>query len=77
MAATASLPVLNALGGNKTTDENIHVKPDLQLLDQASDYELDIKNFPEDRVELPAQLENMRPGQGRYAIKQSAPCLIL
>ena len=76
MAATASLPVLNALGGNKTTDENINVKPDLLLFDQATDYELDIKNFPEDKVELPAQLENMRPGQVRYAIKQSAPCLI-
>jgi creatinine amidohydrolase/Fe(II)-dependent formamide hydrolase-like protein len=39
-------------------------------------YRIDIKKFPEDTVELPARLENMRPGQVRYAAELGAPCLI-
>lgn len=40
------------------------------------DYQLDIKNFPEDKVNLPAQLENMRPGQVRDAAAQNALCIL-
>jgi creatinine amidohydrolase/Fe(II)-dependent formamide hydrolase-like protein len=39
-------------------------------------YHIDIKKFPADTVALPARLENMRPGQVRYAAEHDAPCLI-
>jgi creatinine amidohydrolase/Fe(II)-dependent formamide hydrolase-like protein len=42
----------------------------------SQDYQLDIESFPEDTVELPAQLENMRPGQVRDAVRQDAVCLL-
>ena len=39
-------------------------------------YRIDITKFPADSVELPARLENMRPGQVRYAAEHDSPCLI-
>jgi len=39
-------------------------------------YEPDIRKFPADKATLPANLENMRPGQIRDAIAQSGVCLL-
>ena len=39
-------------------------------------YRIDINKFPADSVELPARLENMRPGQVRHAAEHDALCLI-
>lgn len=48
----------------------------LQSFAQDGVYKIGIENFPVDKVTLPAQLENMRPGQVRNAADRDAPCLI-
>jgi creatinine amidohydrolase/Fe(II)-dependent formamide hydrolase-like protein len=42
----------------------------------AGKYRVAINTFPADSVELPAKLENMRPGQVRLAAEHDAPCII-
>ena len=39
-------------------------------------YEPDISKFPADEAEIPARLENMRPGQIRDAAAKGAVCLL-
>lgn len=39
-------------------------------------WEPDISKFPDDKVTLPARLENMRPGQIRSAVAEGAPCIV-
>jgi len=39
-------------------------------------FEPDVTKYPGDKAVLPAQLENMRPGQIRDAVAQGTPCLV-
>jgi creatinine amidohydrolase/Fe(II)-dependent formamide hydrolase-like protein len=75
VTAAATLPAISAMGNGTAEFENIEKETDLNLT-QPENYHPPIDTYPADTVNLPARLENMRPGQVRFSAGLNTLCLI-